>query len=121
VVHDGLRPLGDVLGVVADPLEVGGDAEDRQDRAQVVSDRLALRDDARGLLVDLLIQRVDGGIAFDTLRPGPGRGPRAPRADFAIASSTSPPICMMLAWIASRSRSKEATMCSVGAMGSTLS
>jgi hypothetical protein len=64
VVHDGLRPLGDVLGVVADPLEVRGDAEDRQDQPQVARDWLALRDDARCLLVDLLIQRVDGGIAF---------------------------------------------------------
>jgi hypothetical protein len=37
MVHDRLGPLGDVLGVVADPFEVGGDAEDRQDGAQVVA------------------------------------------------------------------------------------
>jgi hypothetical protein len=64
VVHDRLGPLGDVLGVIADPLEVGGDAEDRQDTRRSLGDRLTLRDDARGLLVDLLVQRVDGGVAL---------------------------------------------------------
>jgi hypothetical protein len=32
--------------------------------AQIGGDRLTLRDDARGLLVDLFVQRVDGGVAF---------------------------------------------------------
>jgi hypothetical protein len=35
VVHDRLGPLGDVLGIVADPFEVGGDAEHSQDGAQI--------------------------------------------------------------------------------------
>jgi hypothetical protein len=116
MVHDRLGPLGDVLGVVADPLEVGGDAEDRQHGPQIARDRLALRDDARGLLVDLLIERVDGGVAFaHACAPIRGRGPPAPWPT-SRCSSTSPPMRMMLAWIASRSRSKEATMCSVGAI-----
>ena len=51
--------LGDVLGEIADALEVVGDAQRADDLAQIDRHRLAARDGQHGLLLDLALQRVD--------------------------------------------------------------
>ncbi len=57
--------LGDVLGEIADPLEVVGDAERADDVAQVDRHRLAPRDGEDRLLLDLALQEVDLGVLGD--------------------------------------------------------
>ena len=57
---DGDDALGDVLAEVADALEVVGDADGRDDLAQVQRHRLAPGDGEDGPLLDLALQRVDG-------------------------------------------------------------
>ncbi len=51
--------LGDVLGEIADALEVGGDADRHHDLAQVARHRLALGDREDRALLDGELQRVD--------------------------------------------------------------
>ena len=58
--------LGDVLGEVADPLEVVGDPQRADDLAQVDRHRLAAGDGEHGLFLDLALQRVDGGSIATT-------------------------------------------------------
>ncbi len=53
--------LGDVLGEVADALEVAGDADRRDDLAQVDRHRLAPRDGQDRVLLDLALQRSRRG------------------------------------------------------------
>ena len=50
--------LGDVLGEVADALQIGGDAHGADDLAQIDRHRLAAGDGENRLLLDLLLQRV---------------------------------------------------------------
>ena len=59
---DGDDPLGDVLAEVADPLEVGRDADRPDDLAQIVGHRLALGDDDDRLVVDLALAFVEDGV-----------------------------------------------------------
>ncbi len=61
--------LGDVLGEVADPLEVAGNADRGDDLAQIRRQRLALGDGHDRLLFDIALQNVE------TLIDGDG-GPR---------------------------------------------
>ena len=56
-------PLGDVLGEVADALEVVGDAQGADHFAQIDRHRLAARDGQDRLFLDFALQRVDGRIA----------------------------------------------------------
>ena len=51
--------LGDVLGEVADALEIVADAHGADDLAQVDRHRLAARDGQDRLFLDLALQRVD--------------------------------------------------------------
>ena len=61
----GERALGDVLGEIADALQVAGDLERGHDVAQVVGHRLAAGDHQDGLLLELALQAVDGAVAGD--------------------------------------------------------
>ncbi len=56
------HPLGDVLGEIADALEVVGDAHGGDDLAQVDRHRLAPCDGEDRLLLDLALQRVGGDV-----------------------------------------------------------
>ena len=55
--------LGDVLGKVADPLQIIGDAQRAHHVAQIDRHRLASGDGENRLVLDLALQRVDGGVA----------------------------------------------------------
>ncbi len=57
--------LGDVLGEIADALEVVGDAQRADDVAQVDRHRLAPGDGEDRLLLDLALQDVDLGVLGD--------------------------------------------------------
>ncbi len=62
---------GDVDGLVADALEVGVDADDREDEAQVDGHGLLHGEQVEGHLVDLALEAVDGGLgAEDELADG---------------------------------------------------
>ena len=61
------RALGDVLGEIADPLEIAGDANGADDLAQVDRHRLAARDRQDRLLLDLALQHVESRIGRDDL------------------------------------------------------
>ncbi len=54
--------LADVLGEIADPLQIVGHAQRGDDFAQIHRHRLAAGDGEDGLLLDLLLQRIDGRI-----------------------------------------------------------
>ena len=59
---DQLRHAGDLLGLVADALEVGDGLDDRDDQPQVARGRLAASDDVAARLVELdLHARSRGG------------------------------------------------------------
>src|SRR5579863_9406419 len=57
--------LADMLGMVADPLEIVADAHGADAFAQVDRHRLPSRDGEDGLFLDLALQRVDRGIHRD--------------------------------------------------------
>ncbi|MDT4869035.1 hypothetical protein FQZ97_1040420 [compost metagenome] len=59
------RPLGDVLGQVAGPLQVRGQLHGPQRPAQVAGDRLAQGDQADRLLLDIAVQGVQAVVALD--------------------------------------------------------
>ena len=59
------HPLGDVLGEIADPLEVVGNAQRTDDVPQVDRHRLAPGDGEDRLLLDLVLQEVDLGVLGD--------------------------------------------------------
>ncbi len=59
--------LGDVLGEIADPLEIVGDAQRADDLAQIDRHRLAARDGQDRLFLDLALQRIDQGVGRDHL------------------------------------------------------
>ena len=59
--------LGDVLGKVADALEVARDAKRGHDVAKVVRHRLTAGDHGDDLILDLALERVDLLVAFDNL------------------------------------------------------
>ena len=67
----GLRPrrrqraLGDVLGEVADALQIAGDLQHRHDVAQVVGHGLAPGDHQDGLLLQVALEQVDVAVAGD--------------------------------------------------------
>ena len=65
IFGDGLRALGDVLGEIADALEIGSDADRHHDLAQVARHRLALGDDQDRLLLDRELERVDLVVVGD--------------------------------------------------------
>jgi hypothetical protein len=60
--------LGDVLGIVADPLDHARNLERGDHFAQVVGHRRAQRDDPHGQPVDLGFQRVDPRSSLATTR-----------------------------------------------------
>jgi hypothetical protein len=64
-VLDARHALGDVLGIVADPLDHAGDLERGDDLAQIVGHRRAQGDDLHRLALDLGLERVDPGVALD--------------------------------------------------------
>ena len=57
--------LADVLGVIADPLEIVADAHGADDLAQIDGHRLPPRDRQDRLFLDLMLHRVDGRIGGD--------------------------------------------------------
>jgi len=57
--------LGDVLGEIADALEIVGHAQRADDLAQVDRHRLAPRDGEDGLFLDLALEGVDLGVIGD--------------------------------------------------------
>ena len=61
------RALGDVLGEVADPLEIAGDADGADQLAQIDRHRLAPRDGHHREILDLALQRVEARIGRDDL------------------------------------------------------
>ena len=63
VVVERGHPLGDVLGEVAYPLQVVGDAQRADHIAQVDRHRLAPGDGQHRFFLDLVLQRVDRSIA----------------------------------------------------------
>ena len=77
------RPFGDVLGEVADPLEVAGDADRADDLAQIDGHRLTPRDGEDRLLLDLALQRVEARVGGDDLigERGVGLAQRVHRVD----------------------------------------
>ena len=68
--------LGDVLGEIADPLEIVRDAQRADDLAQVDRHRLAARDGEDRALLDLALQRVDGRVERDDALGELGVAPR---------------------------------------------
>ena len=58
-------PLAHVLGEVADPLEIGGDAHRADDLAQIDRHRLAPGDGQHRALLDLALQLVDLDVGGD--------------------------------------------------------
>ncbi len=56
------RALGDVLGQIADPLEIAGDADGADQLAQVHRHRLAARDGHDRHVLDFALQRVEAGV-----------------------------------------------------------
>ena len=77
------RALGDVLGEIADPLEIAGDPNGADDLAQVDRHRLPARDGQRRLLLDLALQHVEPRIGLDHLmgERGVAGGERVHRVD----------------------------------------
>jgi hypothetical protein len=67
VAAHGDHPLADILRQVADPLEVVGDAQHRDERAQIDGHRLAERNGRDGFFFDLPLQRVDRRVGGDDL------------------------------------------------------
>ena len=65
LARDGERALGDVLGEVADALQVAGDLQHRHDVAQIVGHGLAPGDHQDGLLLQVALEQVDVAIAGD--------------------------------------------------------
>ena len=62
---DGERALGDVLGEVADALDVARDADRRDRLAQVDGERLAPGDGQDGVLLDLALEHVEARVGGD--------------------------------------------------------
>ena len=62
--------LGDILGIIADPLDHAGDLERGDDVAQIVGHRRAQRDDLDRAPLDLGLERVDLLVAADDLGGG---------------------------------------------------
>ena len=60
-----MRVLGDVHGLVADPLQVGVDLHGRRDEAQVRGHRLLQRQQLQAAVVDLDLQVVDLLVGAD--------------------------------------------------------
>jgi hypothetical protein len=58
-------PLGDVLGIVADPFDHPGDLQCRDDLAQVVGHRCAQGQHPHGHGIDLHLQRIELLVARD--------------------------------------------------------
>ena len=56
---------GDVDGLVADALEVGVDADDGEDEAQVDGHGLLHGEKIEGHLVDLALEAIDGGLGAE--------------------------------------------------------
>ena len=71
---DGDHALGDVLAEIADPLEIGRDADRADDLAQIVRHRLALGDHHDRLVVDLALPFVEEGVVADHLPRQAGIG-----------------------------------------------
>ena len=111
--------LGDVLGEIADALEVVGDAQRADDLAQVDRHRLAAGDGEHGLVLDLTLQRVDLGVGADHLlgQLGVAPGERVDRS--AICFSARPPISATMRVSSCRSTSKALAVCSVMAIASS--
>ena len=86
--------LGDVLGVVADALEIGGDLERRHGLAQIDRHGLAQRQHPHGLLVDLAAPaRRSRVVGLDHLRRRARRRGCTSASDRRLQlASTSPPI-----------------------------
>ena len=61
------RALGDILGEIADPLEVAGDADGADQLPEVDRHGLASGDRHHGEILDLALQRVETGIGRDDL------------------------------------------------------
>ena len=59
------RALGDIGGIVADALDVGGDAQGGEHVAQVAGHRRAQRQQAHHVVADFLFQLVDGVVVAD--------------------------------------------------------
>ena len=77
------RAFGDVLGQIADPLEIAGDADGADDFAQVDRHRLAARDRQDRLLLHLTLQRVESRVGRNHLmgERGVGAGERVHGVD----------------------------------------
>ena len=77
------RALGDVLGQVADPLEITGDPNGADDLTQVDRHRLPARDRQYRLVLDLALQHVEPRIGRDDLmgERGVAGGKRVHRVD----------------------------------------
>jgi hypothetical protein len=61
------RPLGDVLGIIADPLDHADDLQRRDDVAKVAGVRRAERDQPKRALLRLLLERIELAIVLDDL------------------------------------------------------
>ncbi len=59
------RTLGDVLGEIADPFEIAGDADRADDLAQVDRHRLTAGDGEDRVFLDLALQRIEPLVARD--------------------------------------------------------
>ena len=68
--------LADVLGEVADPLEVVGDAQRADDLPQIDRHRLPAGDRQHRFFLDLRLQRVDAGISGHGALRAVGVAPR---------------------------------------------
>ena len=58
-------PLGDVLGIIADALEIGGDLQRPDHGAEIGRHRLAQRQHLHGELLELVFERIDAAVFLD--------------------------------------------------------
>src|SRR5262249_16070895 len=106
--------LGDVLGEIADALEVVGEPQRRHDVAQIDRHGLTPRDGQDRLLLDLALQLVrvdvDGTVALG--QSGVALGEGADAVSHLLSFSAAPPISVTLRAISCRSTSKALAVCS---------
>jgi hypothetical protein len=107
-----LGGLGDLLGLVTDPFEVGDGLLNGAHHAQVDRGGLALGDHLVAGFVELDLEEVDPVVVLDDLIDQQQIAAVRPSMAFTICSSTMPPICSTRVRMPSSSASNFLEVCS---------